>query len=189
VPSASTLADLHYAIQIAFAWTDYHLHRFRIRDKEYGIPRLGGPWYSRNARDLRLSDFHFRVNERFLYEYDFTDSWEHQVRIEQFVPPVGLSLRTVQRDLCSTAHAGRQRGSDLGASVLNLYKPYLLERWNAGCHTAMRLLRELRQRGYAGGYGMVAAYVRRLGRPRAWLPDIAAPASLCRLWPSRGAGS
>lgn len=87
VPSASTLADLHYAIQIAFAWTDYHLHRFRIRGKEYGIPRLGGPWYSRNARDMRLIDFHFRVNERFLYEYDFTDSWEHQVRIEQFVPP------------------------------------------------------------------------------------------------------
>ena len=87
VPSASTLADLHYAIQIAFAWTDYHLHRFRIRGKEYGIPRLGGPWYSWNARDIRLIDFHFRVNERFLYEYDFTDGWEHQVRIEQFVPP------------------------------------------------------------------------------------------------------
>ena len=87
MPAESTLADLHYAIQIAFAWTDYHLHRFRIRGKEYGIPRLGGPWYSRDARDIRLIDFHFRVNERFLYEYDFTDSWEHQVRIEQFVPP------------------------------------------------------------------------------------------------------
>ena len=87
VPSESTLADLHYAIQIAFAWTDYQLHRFRIRGKEYGIPRRGGPSYSRDARDLQLIDFHFRVNERFLYEYDFTDGWEHQVRIEQFVPP------------------------------------------------------------------------------------------------------
>jgi hypothetical protein len=85
--SDSTLADLHYFIQIAFAWTDYHLHRFRIRGKEYGIPRLGGPWYSRDARDVRLIDFQFRVNERFLYEYDFTDGWEHQVRIEQFLPP------------------------------------------------------------------------------------------------------
>ena len=94
VPSASTLADLHYGIQIAFAWTDYHLHRFRIRGKEYGIPRLGGPWYSRNARDLRLIDFHFRMNERFLYEYDFTDGWEHQVRIEQLVPPLFSSGET-----------------------------------------------------------------------------------------------
>jgi hypothetical protein len=27
------------------------------------------------------------VNERFVYEYDFTDGWGHQVRIEQFLPP------------------------------------------------------------------------------------------------------
>jgi transposase len=75
---------------------------------------------------------------------------------------VVLSLRTVQRDLRSATFAGRRRRSDLGESVLNPYKPYLLERWNAGCHTAMGLLRELRQRGYAGSYGLVAAYVRRL---------------------------
>jgi transposase len=75
---------------------------------------------------------------------------------------VGLSLRTVQRDLRTTTFAGRRRRSDLGDSVLNPYKPYLLERWNAGCYTAMRLFRDLRQRGYAGGYGVVAAYARRL---------------------------
>jgi hypothetical protein len=27
------------------------------------------------------------VNERFLYEYAFTDGWEHQVRMERFIPP------------------------------------------------------------------------------------------------------
>ncbi len=75
---------------------------------------------------------------------------------------VGLSLRTVQRDLQSATFAGRKRRSDRGDSVLNPYKPYLLERWNAGCYTAMRLFRDLRQRGYAGGYGVVAAYARRL---------------------------
>ena len=101
---------------------------------------------------------------------------------------VGLSLRTVQRDLCNTIFAGRQRRSDLGESILNPYQPYLLERWNAGCHTAMRLLRDLRQRNYAGGYGVVAAYVRRLrqaqGLPpghrgaRRSLPAVAEP--LCR---------
>ena len=30
--------------------------------------------------------------------------------------------------------------------------PYLLERWNAGCRDALRLFRELQQRGYAGSY-------------------------------------
>jgi transposase len=99
---------------------------------------------------------------------------------------VGLGLRTVQRDLRSATFAGRQRRSDRGDSGLNPYKPYLLERWNAGCYNAMRLLRDLRQRGYTGGYGVVAAYARRLRqaqglppghrRARQPLPAVAEPA-------------
>ena len=98
---------------------------------------------------------------------------------------VGLSLRTVQRDLRTVTFAGRRRRSDHGESGLNPYKPYLLERWNAGCYTAMRLFRDLRQRGYAGGYGVVAAYARRLRqaqglppghrRARQPLPAVAEP--------------
>jgi transposase len=98
---------------------------------------------------------------------------------------VGLSPRTVQRDLRTATCAGRKRRSDAGDSLLNPYKPYLLERWNAGCSTAMRLFRELRQRGYGGGYGVVAAYARRLReaqglapgqrRPRQGLPRVAEP--------------
>jgi hypothetical protein len=30
-----------------------------------------------------LADLHFRLNERFLYEYDFRDLWQLQVRIER----------------------------------------------------------------------------------------------------------
>jgi transposase len=101
---------------------------------------------------------------------------------------IGLSLRTVQRDLRSATFAGRRRRRDCGESGLTPYKPYLLERWNAGCYNAMRLFRDLRQRGYAGGYGVVAAYARRLrqaqglppGRrcPRRSLPVVAEP--LCQ---------
>jgi transposase len=98
---------------------------------------------------------------------------------------VGLSLRTVQRDLRSATFAGRRRRRDCGESGLNPSKPYLLERWNAGCYTAMRLFRDLRQRGYTGGYGVVAAYARRLRQaqglppghrcPRRSLPVVAEP--------------
>jgi hypothetical protein len=31
VRSDSTIADLHYIIQIAMGWTDSHLHRFNLR--------------------------------------------------------------------------------------------------------------------------------------------------------------
>ena len=29
------------------------------------------------------TDFQFRLNERFLYEYDLRDSWRHEVRVER----------------------------------------------------------------------------------------------------------
>jgi hypothetical protein len=99
---------------------------------------------------------------------------------------VGLSLRTVQRDLQTATFAGRRRRRDLGESGLNPYKPYLLERWNAGCYTAMRLFRDLRQHGYTGGYGVAPMPVV-CGRPRACLPGTVAHASPCLPWPSHRA--
>jgi hypothetical protein len=63
-------------------WTDFHLHRFRVRKKDYAVPRLGG-LACHDARKITLADLHFRINERFLYEYDFVDLWQHQVRIEK----------------------------------------------------------------------------------------------------------
>jgi hypothetical protein len=78
----STIADLHYIIQIAMGWSDDHLHQFRIYGKRYGIARMGGIRFSDDPDTVRLEDFHFRINERFLYEYDFTGNWQHQVRVE-----------------------------------------------------------------------------------------------------------
>jgi hypothetical protein len=83
VRSDSTLAALHDTIQIAFAWTDSHLHRFRIHGRDQGVGRLGGPSFSTDARQVRLDSFQFRLNERFLYEYDLRDSWQHEVRVER----------------------------------------------------------------------------------------------------------
>jgi transposase len=75
---------------------------------------------------------------------------------------VGISPRTVQRDLQTATFVGRKRRSDRGRSLLNPYKAALLERWNAGCRTAARLCRDLNPRGYTGSYALVAAYARRL---------------------------
>jgi hypothetical protein len=36
----STIADLHYIIQIAMGWSGDHLHQFRIHGKRYGIARM-----------------------------------------------------------------------------------------------------------------------------------------------------
>jgi Plasmid pRiA4b ORF-3-like protein len=83
VRSDCTLADLHVVLQIGFEWTDFHLHRFRIRKKDYAVPRLGGLACAHDAREFKLADLHLRLNERFLYEYDFNDLWQLQVRLEE----------------------------------------------------------------------------------------------------------
>src|SRR5262249_46632676 len=75
---------------------------------------------------------------------------------------VGRSCRTIERYLQMPTWPVRQHRRHYGRSLLNPYKDYLLERWNAGCHTAIQLFRELQGRGYPGSYRRVTAYVSRI---------------------------
>jgi hypothetical protein len=86
VPSDSTIADLHYTIQIAMGWSDVHLNRFHIHGQDFGVYHDGGICFSDNPEKVPLSAFGFRTRERFLYEYDFGDEWLHEVRIEKHLP-------------------------------------------------------------------------------------------------------
>ena len=83
VTSDTTIADLHACIQIAFGWSDSHLHRFVICGKSYGISYPGGMSFADNPGQVRLADFRFRTSERFFYEYNFHVPWCHEIRIEQ----------------------------------------------------------------------------------------------------------
>jgi Plasmid pRiA4b ORF-3-like protein len=86
VRSGSTIADLHYMLQIAMGWEGYHLHQFVIRGKRYGVPQPGGVWFADDPRQVQLADLHLRLRERFLYEYDFGDPWQHEIRVEKKLP-------------------------------------------------------------------------------------------------------
>jgi len=86
VRSNTTIADLHYVLQIAFDWTDSHLHRFVIHGKAYGIAQPGGIGFADNPQQVRLCDLGLRSNTRFRYEYDFGDLWQHQLRLERILP-------------------------------------------------------------------------------------------------------
>jgi hypothetical protein len=101
--SDSTVAQLHEILQIVFDWSDEHLHQFLIRGKPYGISRIGGISFDDNPYQVRLRDFHFRQKEVWVYEYDLTDWWQHEIRLEHVQPldPV------VRYPVCV---AGRRRG-------------------------------------------------------------------------------
>ena len=86
VRSDSTIAQLHDTLQIAFGWADEHLHQFLIRGKPYGIGRSGWMSFDDNPHQVQLRDFHFRWKETWVYEYDLTDWWQHEIRLEQVLP-------------------------------------------------------------------------------------------------------
>ncbi len=83
----STIADLHYILQIAMGWTDSHLHQFTIHGKRYGIAQIGGVCFSDDPAQIKLSSFGLRAREQFLYEYDLGDHWQHQMRVEAIHSP------------------------------------------------------------------------------------------------------
>jgi transposase len=100
---------------------------------------------------------------------------------------LGIGKNTVYRYRRLTTLPERKRRADRGRSILTPYHAYLLARWNAGHRDAVRLFRELQQRGYAGSYPTVARYAQRLRqaqgqaprprRPRQPLPAVAEPAA------------
>ena len=81
-----SLATLYAALQIVFAWSDEHLHAFRIHGKEYGCGRLGGPSFDIDARHVPLAALRLHQEERFSYVYNFIDHWVCDLRLEAIVP-------------------------------------------------------------------------------------------------------
>ena len=82
----SSISDLHYAIQISMGWEDEYLNRFNIWGKEYGVYHDGGMSFSDDPEEIYLQDFQFRINEKFIYEYNFFSAWEHEIRLEKILP-------------------------------------------------------------------------------------------------------
>lgn len=85
MPSDFSIADLHFILQIAFDWDDWNLHRFFIHGRDYGVYHSGGMSFSDDPYQVKLADFKFRKSEKFLYEYDFFNSWKHLLRIEDIL--------------------------------------------------------------------------------------------------------
>jgi len=86
VASDTSSAELHAILQLAFAWSDDHLHRFLIHGTAYGVPRLGGISFRDDAQRVPLWRFRLRRGERFRYEYDFTANWQLDLRLERVLP-------------------------------------------------------------------------------------------------------
>ena len=84
VPGGVHLGRLHEVFQVSMGWTNSHLHQFRVGDAVYAEPH---PDFEgdkvEDERKVRLCEVAPGVNDSFVYEYDFGDSWEHVVVVEK----------------------------------------------------------------------------------------------------------
>lgn len=81
VPSDFTFYDLHDVLQIVMGWENAHLFQFVVDDVTLADPEMESEWDFEPADDKMLSEL-LKVNQRFIYEYDFGDSWEHELVVE-----------------------------------------------------------------------------------------------------------
>jgi hypothetical protein len=68
-------------------WTNSHLHQFVIAGKHYGIPDIDDEYPVIDERHHTLSQIAPQEKCTFMYEYDFGDSWEHNVAVEKIIQP------------------------------------------------------------------------------------------------------
>lgn len=89
VPGDISLGKLHRILQIVMGWTDSHLHQFIVGRTYYGQPdpNYGSDLEMRNESRVKLQQIAPGEKFKFIYEYDFGDSWEHELLIEKILPP------------------------------------------------------------------------------------------------------
>jgi hypothetical protein len=92
VPGNASLGWLHAVLQVAMGWTNSHLHHFLTSDARYADPRhtedmgFGGE-PDRDEAKATLMQVAPDEGAQFGYEYDFGDSWEHEITVEKILPP------------------------------------------------------------------------------------------------------
>jgi hypothetical protein len=82
-----TLAQFHRVLQAAMGWTDSHLHLFVAGRQHYSDPSFELEFEVRNERQTTLGELLRRPGDGMRYEYDFGDSWEHRIMLEEVLPP------------------------------------------------------------------------------------------------------
>jgi len=85
----TSLQDLHRIIQVAMGWQASHLHLFQAKDGTLiGDPAedFDGMMNFRDEAVVPISAVLPREGQALRYEYDFGDSWEHEIVLEKIIP-------------------------------------------------------------------------------------------------------
>jgi hypothetical protein len=67
-------------------WEGYHLYHFVVAGMEYSDPRVLEEMEGADAQRVALATLVWGEKFKFLYEYDFGDSWDHELLVEKILP-------------------------------------------------------------------------------------------------------
>jgi hypothetical protein len=87
VTGDTNLFKLHRVLQVVMGWTDSHLYQFIVRGSYYGMPHPDFGFDVRDEKRVALAAIASSLKAKFTYEYDFGDSWEHEILVEKMLPP------------------------------------------------------------------------------------------------------
>ena len=86
-----TLGELHEVLQVVMGWEDCHLHQFIVRGEYYGpLDPEDSDWDMEMEDEEKISISQVAKTGRkvrFIYEYDFGDSWQHEILLEKILEP------------------------------------------------------------------------------------------------------
>ena len=89
IPADLLLSEFHDVIQISMGWKNEHLHQFTKKNQVYA----GGNPFDMDIevedqydKNMQVSDLLKRENSKIRYEYDFGDSWRHDIVVEKTLP-------------------------------------------------------------------------------------------------------
>jgi len=92
VPASVRLHRLHRVFQAAMGWEDCHLHSFQVGEDRYGMQFDEYPEGELDEQSVTVVRA-LGAQERFIYEYDFGDSWEHEITVMSICRmPIGLKF-------------------------------------------------------------------------------------------------
>ena len=91
VPGDAKLDWLHAVLQVGIGWTNSHLHQFKVGEACYSDTRHHAAEFEDDPEILEERTFALRQiapleGDVFRYEYDFGDSWEHEITVEKILP-------------------------------------------------------------------------------------------------------
>ncbi len=85
-----TLGDLHGMIQLTMSWDNSHMHQFKVGKTYYGsrYPEdFDGTTETQDEDKITVGEVLTKPKAKLTYEYDFGDSWEHEVVLEKVLSP------------------------------------------------------------------------------------------------------